>query len=62
MGKLTFVIWKRSVFIVLKNINNQFPQSNLFKEYSGFAYFSLFVENIEFKVRKITYIQVTTIL
>ena len=31
-GKLTFAAWKKSVSIVLKNKNNQFPQSNLFQE------------------------------
>ena len=49
------------------NKNKQFPQSHLFQEKltlqnPALHIFPMLLENIEFKVRKITYIQVTTIL
>ena len=46
-----------------KNKNNQFSQSHLFPENIRLCiFFPMLIENIEFKVTKITYIEVMTIL
>ena len=66
-GKLTFVTWKKGVSIFLKNKTTSshkviyFKRNKLYK--IRLCLFSpMLVENIEVKVTKITYIQVTTIL
>ena len=64
---LTFVTRKRSVFIFLKTKTTSshkviyFKRNKLYKIWLC-IFFPMLVENIEFKVTKKTYIQVTTIL
>ena len=65
--KLTFVTWRRSMSIFLKNKTTSshkviyFKRNKLYK--IRLCIFSpMLVENVEFKVTKITYIWVTTIL
>ena len=66
-GELTFVTWKKSVFMFLKNKTTSsdkviyFKRNKLYKT-QLYKFFPMLVENIESKVTKITHIQLTTIL